>query len=131
AGVTRTGQLGGTVDYVAPEQIEGKDIDGRTDEYALACVLFECLTGDSPYPKDDETQVLIAHLMDPVPSVRALRPDLPESLDRVLQAGMAKTKESRFPDCVSFVKAANEAMLGSAPVAVPATAFHAPPRAAA
>jgi serine/threonine-protein kinase len=125
-GLTRTGQFVGTVDYVAPEQIEGKEIDGRTDEYALACVLYECLTGDSPYPKDDETAVLIAHLMDPVPSVRAIRPDLPEAFDRVLQAGMAKLKESRFPDCVSFVKAANEALRGATPATMPPPATFQP-----
>jgi Protein kinase domain len=111
-GITRTGQFVGTVDYVAPEQIEGKEIDGRTDEYAMACVLYECLVGDSPYPKDDETAVLIAHLMDPVPSIRAVRPDLPAAFDEVLRAGMAKRKEARFPDCTALVRAASDALAG-------------------
>jgi Protein kinase domain len=122
-GLTRTGQFVGTVDYVAPEQIEGKEIDGRTDEYALACVLFECLTGQSPYPKDDETAVLIAHLMDPVPSIRTLRPDLPPALDDVIRAGMAKQKEARFTDCASFVRAADDALGGRRSV----TQYAAPP----
>jgi len=133
-GLTRTGQFVGTVDYVAPEQIEGKEIDGRTDEYALACVLFECLTGESPFPKDDETAVLIAHLMDPVPSVRVVRPDLPQALDDVLRAGMAKQKEQRFPDCASFVRAAADAVAGrravtqfAAPPTPSPAAFEAPP----
>jgi serine/threonine-protein kinase len=109
-GLTRTGQFVGTVDYVAPEQIEGKEIDGRTDEYALACVLYECLAGDSPYPKPDETATLIAHLMDPVPSIRAVRPDLPAPLDDVLRTGMSKQKESRYADCRSFTRAASDAL---------------------
>ncbi|HXJ64727.1 MAG TPA: serine/threonine-protein kinase [Actinomycetota bacterium] len=137
-GLTRTGQFVGTVDYVAPEQIEGKEIDGRTDEYALACVLYECLTGESPYPKDDETQVLIAHLMDPVPSLSAVRPDLPPALDQVLRKGMAKRKEDRYPDCVGFVRAAADAVAGSpaeaavftAPSADADPAFTAPPASA-
>ncbi|HXJ65507.1 MAG TPA: serine/threonine-protein kinase [Actinomycetota bacterium] len=122
-GLTRTGQFVGTVDYVSPEQIEGKEIDGRTDEYALACVLYECLTGDSPYPKDDETQVLIAHLMEPVPSIHSLRPGLPTALDEVIQTGMAKKKEDRFPDCISFVTAAEDAIEGRPSV----TRFAPPP----
>jgi tRNA A-37 threonylcarbamoyl transferase component Bud32 len=122
-GLTRTGQFVGTVDYVSPEQIEGREIDGRTDEYSLACVLFECLTGDSPYPKDNETQVLVAHLMDPVPSIHTLRPDLPTALDEVIQAGMAKNKEGRFPDCTSFVTAAEDAIEGRPSV----TRFAPPP----
>ena len=122
-GLTRTGQFVGTVDYVAPEQIEGKELDGRTDEYALACVLYECLAGDSPYPKDDETSVLIAHLMDPVPSIRSIRPDLPPALDEVIRTGMAKQKEARFTDCVSFVRAATDALGGRPAV----TQYAAPP----
>ncbi|MFL5799535.1 MAG: serine/threonine-protein kinase [Actinomycetota bacterium] len=125
-GLTRTGQFVGTVDYVAPEQIEGKEIDGRTDEYALACVLYECLAGESPYPKDDETAVLIAHLMDPVPSIRSVRPELPPALDDVIRAGMAKQKESRFPDCVSLVRAADDALGGRPSI----TQYAAPPSAA-
>ena len=51
-----TGQLMGTIDYVAPEQIAGEDLDGRADVYSLGCVLYECLTGEPPFPRDTTSQ---------------------------------------------------------------------------
>lgn len=114
SGLTRTGQFVGTVEYVAPEQIEGRDLDGRTDQYALACVLYECITGQSPYPKDTETAVLIAHLMDQPPTVSAVAPSLPPALDAVVAKGMAKNKDDRYPDCSSLIKAASDAIASGA-----------------
>ena len=131
-GLTRTGQFVGTVDYVAPEQIEGKPIDGRTDQYALACVLYECLTGHAPYPKDAETAVLIAHLMEAPPRITAERPELPSGIDNVLAKAMAKVKEDRYPNCTSFVRAAAEALGAlppgaSGPVTLPGSTFQSAP----
>jgi hypothetical protein len=127
-GLTRTGQFVGTVDYVAPEQIEGKPIDGRTDQYALACVLYECLTGHAPYPKDAETAVLIAHLMESPPRVTAERPELRPEIDNVIAKAMAKNKDDRYANCSAFIKAAGEALgvmpgTASGPLTYPGSTF--------
>ena len=76
-GLTGAGQFLGTVDYIAPEQIEGKTIDGRADQYALACAAFELLTGVPPFRRDSAPAVIYAQLTEPPPSVPALRPGLP------------------------------------------------------
>jgi serine/threonine-protein kinase len=67
AGITRTGQFVGTVDYVSPEQIKGGDVDGRADVYSLGCVLYRCLTGEVPFPRDTEVATIYAQLQDPPP----------------------------------------------------------------
>jgi len=105
-GLTKTGQFVGTVDYVAPEQIEGKAVDGRADEYSLGCVLYECLTGDIPFPRDTQVAALYAHMSDkpPRPSVR--RPDLPVGLDRVVARALAKAPAQRFGSCGELMAAA-------------------------
>ena len=66
-GLTVSGQVLGTIDYVAPEQVEGGQVDGRADQYSLGCVLFECLTGEVPFRRDSELAVLWAHVNDPPP----------------------------------------------------------------
>jgi serine/threonine protein kinase len=108
--ITAVGQFVGTIDYVAPEQIEGRDVDGRTDQYSLACVFYECLTGAVPYRRDSEVGVLFAHMSDPPPRISAVRPDLPAGLDDVLGTAMAKTKEERYGSCAEFIAAALRAM---------------------
>src|SRR6266496_2351891 len=60
-GATRTGSFVGTIEYCAPEQIEGRNVDARTDVYALACVLYECLVGEAPFHRDSEVAILNAH----------------------------------------------------------------------
>ena len=74
--VTRTGMFIGTAEYASPEQIEGKDLDGRSDVYSLGCVLYQCLTGNPAYEKDSEVALIYAHLLEAPPSTRAARPDL-------------------------------------------------------
>jgi len=121
-GLTRTaqdvepvdGQLMGTIDYVAPEQVRGDAIDGRADQYALGCLLFECLTGEVPYPGRSDVAALFAHLEEQPPSVVARNPALPRKIDAVLARGMAKDPDDRFADCAAFVDAARDA-LGVAP----------------
>jgi serine/threonine protein kinase len=76
-GLTQTGSFLGTVDYAAPEQIEGRSVDGRADVYSLACVLFHCLAGRAPYVRDTEYAVLHAHVSEPAPPLSSARPDLP------------------------------------------------------
>jgi len=93
--LTRDGIFSGTVDYVAPEQIQGEELDGRVDTYALACVLFEALAGRPPFERDSDLAVVFAHLKQPPPSLSALRPELPAALDAVLARGMAKSPDER------------------------------------
>ena len=110
SGLTKTGYFMGTIDYIAPEQISGKAVDGRTDQYALACVLFQCLTGRPPYQRDDDAAVLFSHLSEPPPSLHAERPDLPTELDEVLAVAMSKEKDDRYETCVAFARAARAAL---------------------
>jgi serine/threonine-protein kinase len=107
--LTAAGRTVGTAAYLAPEQIRGQDVDARTDCYAFACVLYECLTGDVPFTRDTDMAVLWAHLeQDPdPPSSRA--PDLPKALDAVFAQGLAKRKEDRFTSCGELMKAVVEA----------------------
>jgi YVTN family beta-propeller protein len=128
--LTATGQFFGTVDYVAPEQIQGAEQDGRVDVYALGCVLFECLTGSRPYPRDSQLSVIYAHLREPPPRATQLRPELPPGIDVVIATAMAKAPEQRYPTCMAMVEAAGEAMSGraTAPAVVdqPTAPFAAP-----
>jgi serine/threonine protein kinase len=110
-GLTRTGIFVGTVDYAAPEQIEGRPLDGRTDVYALGCVLYESLTAKPPFDRDAEVAVMHAHLTEPPPPLTAARPDLPPALDRIVATAMAKPKEERFATCPQLVDAARAAVL--------------------
>jgi serine/threonine protein kinase len=110
-GLTRTGIFVGTVDYAAPEQIEGRPLDGRTDVYALGCVLYECLTAKPPFDRQAEVAVMHAHLTEPPPSLTDTRPDLPGALDRVVATAMAKPKEERFATGPQLVEAARAAVL--------------------
>lgn len=109
-GMTASGEFLGTVDYVAPEQVEGGDIQPATDVYSLGCVFFECLTGRTPYPRNTELATLWAHLRDDPPSIRDVVPSLPKELDRVLRKAMAKKPDDRYRDCARFVAAAKEAL---------------------
>ena len=109
-GLTQAGKLVGTMAYVAPEQIQGQPVSGAADQYALACVLFECLTGSMPFPREEEAAVLWAHLSSPPPSLADRRPDLPAGLGAVLARAMAKQPSERFGSCHAFLDAAGTAL---------------------
>jgi len=113
-GLTGTGQFLGTPDYSAPEQIQGRPVDGRTDQYALACVAYQLLTGVVPFQRDQGMAVLLAHVTQPPPSLAAQRPELAGPADQVLTRGMAKTPEHRYGSCREFSEALRQA-LGLAP----------------
>jgi predicted Ser/Thr protein kinase len=113
-GLTSTGHFLGTVEYAAPEQIEGGPVDARTDVYALGCVLYESLTGSPPFSHGTEHAVLHAHLVDPPPSVSRVRPELPQAFDSVIATAMAKSAEDRFPSCGELAHAARNAASGTA-----------------
>ena len=108
--LTQTGQFVGTVDYVAPEQIEGRTVDARTDVYSLACVLFECLTGSVPFERDSQVAALYAHLGERPPRLTAVRPDLPPEIDDVVAKALAKSPAERYATCGGFSVAAREAL---------------------
>ncbi len=110
AALTRTGVFLGTLDYVAPEQIQGGAIDGRTDIYALTCMLHECLTASRPFPKDSELAVINGHLNEPPPRPSRLRPDLPGAIDEVVAKGMAKSPGDRYSTCAALTAAARVAL---------------------
>ena len=110
AGLTRTGQFVGTVDYVAPEQIQGEVVDGRADVYSLGCVLYRCLTGEVPFPRETEVGTIYAHLEDLAPSPSERRPELPSGLDDVLAQALAKSPDERFGTGRELAKAAAEAI---------------------
>jgi YVTN family beta-propeller protein len=114
-GLTGSGQVLGTIDYVAPEQVEGGQVDGRADQYSLGCVLFECLTGVVPFRRDSELAVLWAHVHDPSPQLREYRPDLPAGLDEVIGRALTKAPGDRYPSCAAMVAAAQAALAGTAP----------------
>jgi serine/threonine protein kinase len=95
ASMTRTGQFVGTLDYISPEQIRGDRAAVQSDVYALAAVMYECLTGVVPFPKESEAAVLYAHMADPPPRVSDHRPDLPGQLDDVMGRAMAKDPAER------------------------------------
>ncbi len=105
-GLTLPGQAIGTVNYMAPEQVLGEQVDNRTDIYALGCVLYECLTGYVPFRRDSQEGVMWAHVHQDPPKVTELRPDLPPSVDAVVAKAMAKPKKRRYSSCVELVAAA-------------------------
>jgi YVTN family beta-propeller protein len=117
-GLTVSGQVLGTIDYVAPEQVEGGPVDGLADQYSLGCVLFECLTGEVPFRRDTELAVLWAHVHDPPPEISDHRPDLPVALDEVIGRALAKAPGDRYPSCGALVAAAQAALAGAAPSGV-------------
>ena len=106
SGLTSTGQFVGTIDYVAPEQIEGKQVDRRTDVYSLGCVLYECLTGVKPFQRDSNVAVMYAHLLEPPPRPSELRQETPAELDEVVAKAMAKSRDERYATCGELAAAA-------------------------
>jgi serine/threonine protein kinase/DNA-binding beta-propeller fold protein YncE len=114
-GITSQGQVLGTLDYIAPEQIEGRTVDGRTDLYSLACAAFELLSGAPPFKRSGGLAVVWAQLSEPPPPLTVRRPELPPAVDDVLARAMAKSPADRFPRCGEFAVALREALeLGSA-----------------
>jgi serine/threonine protein kinase len=111
-GVTQTGSFLGTVDYCAPEQVEGRAVDGRADLYSLGAVLFHCLAGQPPYRRPTEFAVLEAHLRDPPPALSRARPGLPEALDGVLVTAMAKYPDVRYGSGRELAAAFAEVLAG-------------------
>jgi tRNA A-37 threonylcarbamoyl transferase component Bud32 len=107
---TPTGEFLGTIDYVAPEQIEGRQADGRADVYSLGCVAFECLAGRPPFERENDAAILWAHMQEEPPALSSIRPDLPRPLDPVLKRALAKNPEARPETCGELVLALRDAL---------------------
>ncbi|MGO8964042.1 MAG: serine/threonine-protein kinase [Mycobacterium sp.] len=116
SGLTATNMAVGTMAYAAPEQLRGESLDGRADQYALACTAFDLLTGSPPYVDSNPAVVITKHVAAPVPSLEQRRPEL-AGLDPVLARAMAKTPAERFPSCRDFARELTHA-LDSSPVHV-------------
>ncbi|WP_078852764.1 serine/threonine-protein kinase [Streptomyces sp. NRRL S-1824] len=108
-GFTSVGQFVGTLDYVAPEQISGRPVDGRCDVYSLACVVFETMAAVPPFQRDDDMALLWAHQFDPPPPLTGRRPDLPPAIDDVLAKALSKSPDDRYDSCLQFVAALRSA----------------------
>jgi DNA-binding beta-propeller fold protein YncE len=125
SGLTAQGQFLGTLDYMAPEQVEGGRVDGRADLYALACAAFELLSGAPPFRRDAGMAVVWAKLSESPPLLSTRRPDLPGAADAVVSRAMAKDPAARYRTCGEFAAALRDACeLGPAAPRPPAP----PPR---
>ena len=99
--------LFGTIDYIAPEQIRGEDVDGRADVYALGCLLYECLTGTAPFLRASDAATLYAHLEEEAPTL--------PGLEHVLKKALAKAPADRYATCGEFIADARQALGFAAP----------------
>jgi serine/threonine protein kinase len=108
-GLTATGGVIGTLRYMAPERFGTGRADARSDIYALACVLYECLTGSGPFPGDSLEQQLAGHLATPPPRPSHTDPGVPAELDTVIATGMAKNPEERYATTVELARSARDA----------------------
>ncbi|MEU8151102.1 serine/threonine-protein kinase [Nonomuraea sp. NPDC048901] len=124
SGLTQTDQFIGTPRYMAPEQINKEHIDGRCDQYALACVAYEALSGRLPFPRDNDIALLWAHLAEQPTPLSQVRPELPVEVDGVMMRALAKSPEQRYPSCTAFVTALRDAISGqpAAPSPTPSSA---------
>jgi serine/threonine-protein kinase len=108
--LTETGLSLGTPAYMSPEQASGtQELDARTDIYALGCVLYEMLVGDPPFTGPTGQAVIARQLVDPVPSIRTIRPTVPDELERAIEKALAKVPADRYETAGAFVEAAGAA----------------------
>ena len=108
--LTELGTAVGTYAYMAPERFSNAEVTYRADIYALACVLYECLTGGQPYPADSVSVVITAHLMQPIPQPSVARPGIPKAFDAVISRGMAKAPNDRYATAGDLATAAHDAL---------------------
>jgi serine/threonine-protein kinase len=116
SGLTATNMLVGTTAYCAPEQLQGSDLDGRADQYALGCTAFDLLTGSAPFRHSNPAVVITQHLSAPPPQIGERRPDL-ANLDGPLAKALAKKPDDRYPACADFA-AALSSQLNTVPAEV-------------
>ena len=110
----------GTPAYMSPEQAsDDKPVDARTDVYSLGCVLYEMLAGQPPFTGSSAWTIIAKWLTEPMPSVRAARPDVPENVDLAIQRALAQSAEDRFATVADFARALQGAPTGFTPVPTP------------
>lgn len=114
---TSSGDFLGSPTYAAPEHLRGEPVDPRTDQYALSCVLFACLTGRAPF-RGSVSDVIQGHLGGEIPAASSLVP-VPRAVDDVVRRGMARDPAVRFTSCIEIIAAARAALLGSPRPSVP------------
>ena len=110
SGISAPGDVVGTLEYVAPEQITGGDVETRADLYSLGCVLYECLTGQPPFPRATDVALLWAHVHEEPKRASEIRPELPKAIDGVFGRALAKEPERRFETAGELVSAARSAL---------------------
>ncbi len=126
--ITKSGNMLGTFAYIAPERLDPKaDEDARADIYSLACLLYEALTGDPPFPGSSTAHLITAHLNTAPPRPSIGRPDVPAEVDNVIATGMAKDPNHRYATTIEFANAARDAITD--PIARPTPAYAQPPAA--
>lgn len=108
--LTEAGQYVGSIDYMAPEQLNQDPATWLTDVYSFTAVLFEALTGSVPYPRPVEAAIFYSIIADPPPSVTELRPDMPAEIDAVIAKGMAKSPDDRYQTTLEVIEDAARAL---------------------
>src|SRR5882762_6114718 len=103
--LTQTGASLGTPRYMAPEQVEGKPVDGRCDQYSFAILVWEALTGALPFTGESVGELIRKHLLEPAPQLSDIRPDIPGNVSDAVARAMSKNPAERFPDVAAFVRA--------------------------
>ncbi|MAT99603.1 MAG: hypothetical protein CL608_20870 [Anaerolineaceae bacterium] len=112
--LTASGVIG-TPAYMSPEQIHGEaSLDGRSDIYTLGIILFEMLTGRKPYRADTPVKQMMAHVLNPIPHIRELKPDLPDGFEEVIQRVLAKERNERFGTATELTSAISQTLSGLA-----------------
>ena len=124
-GLTNTGSMIGTWAYMAPERFSTGHTDPRSDTYALACVLHECLTGRQPYPGNSVEQQIAAHLTTPPPRPSITQSGVSPGFDAVVATGMAKEPQRRYPTTLEMARAARSAI--TTPVSGPIPGYRPEP----
>ena len=126
-GLTQTGAVLGTSEYISPEQATGREVDERTDVYSLGVVIYELLAGTPPYSGDSFVAVAMKHVSDPVPSIAQARPDVPLRVDAALRRAMAKDPDDRFQSMDDLVVELESCLIALAEPDAEHTVMDAPP----